>query len=102
MALVNGLCPPTTETRFDINSETSCVGMLTKLFQAYVNSATSTQRVVVRFGDRWTEYNRGSQDKLLNLYMVLWNQCPAGALAGLPDLNPNKAVRRGRPARNVY
>jgi hypothetical protein len=99
MANVPGLCPPTKQTSFDVNSATSCVAMCQQLFQAYVNQMSGTQRIVVRFGERWTEYNRANGADLLVLYMTLYTQCPAAAAAGLPNLNPNMSVKRGAPAR---
>ena len=101
MANVPGLCPPTTQTKFDVSSAVGCVAMLQQLFQAYVAVSTGTQRVVVRFGERWTEYNRPDAAKLLTLYQSIYVNCPAAAAAGMPDLNPNLRVKRGSPARNL-
>jgi hypothetical protein len=99
MATVAGLCPPTNQTKFDMQGTASCVQTLTQLYQAYINTVSGTQRVVVRFGERWTEYNRASAPNLLVLYQTIYAQCPNAAASGLPDLNPSLRVKRGAPAR---
>lgn len=99
MALTPGACPP---GRYDVSSQNDCVAKIAMLYEAYIAAVTGQTRVVVRFNDRWSEYARPDADKLLTLYMTLYAQCPGAALAGLPDLNPNLKVKRGRPARGFF
>jgi len=94
-------CPPKGQTQFDIRKAVDCVAVLRELHDAYVQLITGNKPIELRFNERWTTYNKGNQEALLTLYMTYWNQCPRAAQAGLPDLNPNKAVRRGSPANNV-
>jgi len=99
-----GPCPvrATTQTQFDVRNTTSCVDMVSYIFQAYVNATVGDKTVVVRFGERWTEYGKPNIEALQRLYMMLYTQCPAAAAAGLPNLNPANAVRRGAPARAFF
>ncbi len=100
MANTPGACPPGS-TQFDANT-TDCVANLWALFQAYTATVTGKTRVVVRFNDRWSEYARPDAAALLTLYMTLRAQCPGAQAAGLPDLNPNLKVQRGRPATGYF
>ena len=93
------ICPPATaQHAFDMRNSTDCAAILGDLFQAYANVVGGSQRVTVRFGERWTEYGKGNAPALVALYMTLYRQCPAASIKGLPDLNPNKKVLRGPPA----
>lgn len=93
-----GACPP---GQFDA-STTDCVTNLWALFQAYTAAVSGKARVVVRFNDRWSEYARPDAAALLTLYQTLYLQCPDAATAGLPNLNPNLKVQRGRPAKGFF
>jgi len=97
-----GPCPvrATPQTQFDIRNVTSCVAMASYLYQAYLNAVVGDKTVVVRFGERWTEYGKPNIAELRQLYMQHYTQCPAAAQAGLPNLNPANRVRRGAPARS--
>lgn len=99
MPTTPGACP---SGRYDVSGATSCIAKLSMLYEAYVTAVSGRQRVVVRFNDRWTEYAKADAQALLTLYQTLYAQCPDAAHAGLPDLNPNLKVERGRPARGVY
>lgn len=99
MANTPGACPP---GRYDVSGTVDCVARLGMLFEAYVSALTGKTRVVVRFNDRWSEYSRPDADKLLVLYMTMYQQCPAAKCAGLPDLNPANKVQRGSPARGMF
>jgi hypothetical protein len=98
MAVTPGACPPG-----QFNADTmDCVSNLWALFNAYTATVSGKQRVVVRFNDRWSEYARPDAAALLSLYQTLYAQCPGAKQAGLPDLNPNLKVQRGRPARGFF
>lgn len=99
MAITPGACPP---GRYDVSGATDCVTKLSRLYEAYVAAVSGTTRVVVRFNDRWSEYSRPDAPALLALYMTLYQQCPAAQTTGLPDLNPNLKVKRGRPGRGYF
>jgi hypothetical protein len=99
MANTPGACPP--GQVFDA-STSDCVAACNALFQAYVAAVAGKTRVVVRFNERWTEYSKPDVPALLTLYQTLYAQCPAAKAAGLPDLNPNLKVQRGRPARGHF
>lgn len=92
-----GACPP---GAVSINADVpDCVAQCSAIYQAYVTAIAGKSRVVVRFNDRWSEYARPDAPALLTLYQTLYAQCPGAKQAGLPDLNPNLKVQRGRPAR---
>jgi hypothetical protein len=101
MSATPGLCPPTTQTSFDVRSAPSCAAMLQMLLQSYVNAMVGGRRVEVWLGDRKTYYQHTNLGDLLKLYQTLYAQCPQAALAGLPNLNPNLSVRRGPPGRSL-
>jgi hypothetical protein len=94
-------CPPTAQTQFDVRNPASCVQLCSLLLQAYYNVIAGQGRVTVRFQERWTEYQKGNVKELREQYMVLYTQCPAAKAAGLPNINPMNAVRRGAPARGL-
>jgi hypothetical protein len=94
-------CPTNTPTRLDLRNTSSCVEALQSMAQAYYTILTGNQRVMVRFQERWTEYQKGNVKELVNAYTTLYNQCPGAAAAGLPNLNPGLASRRGAPARGL-
>jgi hypothetical protein len=98
MVTTPGACPP---GQFDACT-VDCVTNLWALFQAYTAAVSGKTRVVVRFNDRWTEYGRPDAAALLQLYQSLYAQCPDAKAAGLPDLNPNLRVQRGRPATGFF
>ncbi len=94
-----GACPP---SRYDVGGTTDCVAQLAMLYQAYTAAIAGQTRVVVRFNDRWSEYARPDAPALLTLYQTLYAQCPGAKATGLPDLNPNLKVKRGRPAIGLH
>jgi hypothetical protein len=94
-----GACPP---GRYDVSAATDCATKLSMLYEAYVQAVSGKSRVVVRFNERWTEYARPDAAALLTLYQTLYAQCPGAQACGLPDLNPNLKVQRGRPARGFF
>lgn len=96
-----GACPPG-QTSFDVGAQLDCVAQVAMLYQAYIAAVTGKVRVIVRFNERWSEYARPNAPALLALYQTLYAQCPGAAQAGLPNLNPNLKVERGRPARGFY
>ena len=96
MADTPGACPP---GRYDVSAATDCVAKVAMLYEAYIAAVSGKTRVVVRFNERWSEYARPDAPALLALYQTLYAQCPDAQAAGLPDLNPNLKVQRGRPAR---
>jgi hypothetical protein len=103
MALTPGGCPPATEqTTFDVRDADSCIAMLQALLRAYITVVTGQRRVIVRFNDRWTEYQKSDASSLLAAYQTFYAQCPTAAAEGLPDLNPQKKVRRGPPGRGFH
>lgn len=99
MAITPGACPP---GRYDVSGTNDCVAKLSMLYEAYIAAVAGKARVVVRFNDRWSEYSRPDAPALLTLYMTLYQQCPAAAASGLPDLNPANKVKRGRPGRGYF
>lgn len=94
-----GACPP---GQYDVQGASDCVTQLWALFNAYTAAVSGRTRVVVRFNDRWTEYSKPDAPALLTLYQTLFAQCPFAKSAGLPDLNPNLKVQRGRPAEGFF
>ena len=98
MANTPRACPPGQAQSFNADLP-DCVAQVSAIYQAYVAVVAGKSRVVVRFNDRWTEYARPDAPALLMLYQTLYAQCPGAQAAGLPDLNPNLRVQRGRPAR---
>ncbi len=104
MSNTQGACPPASNstTIFDVRNVTSCVGMLQQLFQAYMAAVTGQRRIIVRFNERWSEYQKVNVGELLVTYQTLYAQCPGAAAAGLPNLNPNNKVRRGPPSRGGF
>lgn len=101
MANTPGACPPGQAQSFDADVP-DCVQACSAIYQAYVAAIAGRTRVVVRFNERWSEYSKPDADKLLTLYQTLYAQCPYAKAAGLPDLNPNLKVARGRPAKGVF
>lgn len=99
MANTPGACPPGQAFNADIPD---CVAQVSAIYQAYIAAVAGKSRVVVRFNDRWTEYAKPDIPALLTLYQTLYAQCPGAQAAGLPDLNPNMKVERGRPARGFF
>ncbi len=99
MSTTPGACP---SSSYDVGGATDCVTQLALLYQAYLAAIAGQTRVVVRFNDRWSEYARPDAPALLALYQTLYAQCPRAKVAGLPDLNPNLKVKRGRPATGLH
>jgi hypothetical protein len=99
MAITPGACPP---GRYDVSGTTDCVAKLSMLYEAYITAVSGKSRVVVRFNDRWSEYAHPDAPALLTLYMTLYAQCPGAQQAGLPNLNPGLAAKRGRPGRGYF
>lgn len=97
--MANATCPP---GRYDVSGANDCVAKCSMLYEAYVACVSGKTRVVVRFNDRWSEYAKPDADALLSLYQTLYTQCPGAQAAGLPNLNPNMKVQRGRPARGFF
>lgn len=104
MAMTQGACPPASgsTTVFDVRNAASCTEMLTQLFQAYMQAVTGQRRIIVRFHDRWSEYQKVNVSELLTVYQTLYTQCPAASTSGLPNLNPANKVRRGPPSRGFF
>lgn len=98
MAMTPGACPP---GQFDTTGQ-DCVTTVTMIYNAYLTALTGKQRTVVRFNDRWTEYAKVDAPQLLTLYITLFAQCPGAQAAGLPNLNPGLAAKRGRPGRGFF
>lgn len=73
--------------------------MCRQLLQAYYNCIGGNQRIVVRYNERWVEYNKANAEQLRDNYTLLYTQCPAAKQAGLPNINPANIVRRGPAAR---
>ena len=96
-------CPPqsASQTVIDVRSPTSCIDTLNQVLNAYYSVISGSQRVTVRFNERWAEYQKGNAEELRQLYMQLYAQCPNAAASGLPNLNPNLRARRGPPARGL-
>jgi hypothetical protein len=94
-------CPPVpvSPTQYDLRQTTNCIDILRSLMSAYYAALTGNQRVIVRFAERWTEYQRVNVEELRMQYQILYNQCPAAKSAGLPNLNPALQARRGAPTR---
>lgn len=101
VGVANTNCVPTQQASFDLQSAASCYDTLQGILQAYTNLLAGNTRVVLRFGERWSEYQRGNADGLKQLYMTLYTQCPAAAQAGLPNLAAGSRVRRGPPAQGI-
>lgn len=93
--------PANDVTKFDMRNANDCLSFCRSLLQAYANTVSGNQRVEVRFGERWTVWNKANVAGLLNLYMSSYAQCPAAIQNGLPNLNPANRVRRGPPAGTV-
>ena len=95
-------CSPEPQ-EFDLSSATSCRAVLVGLYNVYLALVSGQTRVRVRILDRWTDYARGSIPELRTLYTNNYNQCAAAGadLAGLPDLSPGNAVRRGPAHRGI-
>lgn len=92
-------CPPKpAQTQFDMRNANDCVTMLRMLWQAYTACITGNQRILVRFNERWSEYQKANANEIREHYMLVYAQCPYAKDAGLPDLNPGAAVRRGAPS----
>lgn len=100
MAMTPGACPPGQQT-FDA-SGTDCLATLSTIYQAYIAAVAGKSRVVVRFNDRWSEYAKPDAGALLALYTTLYQQCPAAATSGLPNLNPGLTAKRGPPGRGYF
>lgn len=96
----SALCPPSQQTSFDMRNVADCRQMLGELYQAYVNLLSGHSRIVVRFNERWSEYQKSNTTELLTLYTTMYSQCPAAATSGLPNLNPGNRSKRGSPARS--
>lgn len=73
-----------------------CLDQCRDLYDAYVKGLTGGQLIRIRYADNWKEFrpsSPGDMDRLRDLYMTLWRQCPE-AQAALPSLD-QKGVRRG-------
>lgn len=93
-------CPPAAPpANYDVRNTANCVVMCQTLLAAYYQVISGNQTTVVRYNERWVEYNKANADSLRDNYMLLYNQCPSAKAAGLPDINPANKVRRGAPAR---
>lgn len=90
-------CVATAQSAFDMRNANDCLSTLQSLLQAYTNLVSGNHRVTVRFGERWSEYNKGNVNGLLTLYQTLYTACPHAASAGLPSLQAGSRVKRGRP-----
>jgi hypothetical protein len=99
MANTPGACPP---GQFDVQGAPDCISTLQTLYAAYISAVSGKARTVVRFNDRWSEYSKPDAPGLLTLYMTLYAQCPGAQQAGLPNLNPGLAAKRGRPGRGFF
>jgi len=97
-----GCPPPFAPQRFDIRNAASCIEMCRELLDAYGKVITGNRTIEVRFNERWTTYDKSDAKAVLDMYLTIYNQCPAARASGLPDMNPNKAVRRGAPARGFW
>lgn len=81
-------------------SSLDCYEQCRRLYDAYGRMLSGEQVVQVRYADNWKEFRAntaGDMDRLRDLYMTLWRQCPT-AQANLPSLDP-RSLRRGPPAR---
>jgi len=77
-------------------SSKTCVQQCRDLYDAYSRALTGGQVIRVRYADNWKEFrpnSAGDMDRLSDLYMTLWRQCPE-AQATLPSLD-GKSLRRG-------
>jgi hypothetical protein len=92
-------CPPVSRAPTPFNVRTDCVGLLSSLLEAYYKILSGSQRITVRYGERWVEYQKANVEELRTQYQVLYNQCPNAAASGLPNLNPALQSRRGPPQR---
>ena len=97
-------CPPVQapQTAFDFRSPATCAEMLQGLLKAYYGAISGTQRVTVRYKERWSEYSKANAELLRQEYCSLYRQCPYAVTAGLPDLSAQSRVLRGRPARPAF
>lgn len=88
----------------DMRNRASCVEALSELARAYYSILSGQSKVMVRFQERWVEYQKANAQQLLDAYNTLYRQCPGAQAAGLPDLNPGLVARRGPPMRgfNVF
>lgn len=91
----------TAQRALDINDKSTCVDILKALHNQYLNVITGNVRVVVRFHERWSEYQRADVEQIRLAYQTIYSQCPTAAREGLPDLSPGARARRGGPARNL-
>lgn len=92
--------PPPQQTEYDLRNAADCKTFLQGLFQAYTALVTGQRRIIVRFQDRWTEYQKSNAAELQDLYRTVYATCPDKS--GLPDLNPNARMKRGAPARGFF
>lgn len=94
-------CPPANSGPPVFNMTQDCVTLLRELHNAYNRVMSGNQRVTVRFGERWTEYQKSNVGDLLAYYQTMYSQCPGAQAAGLPNLNPGLQARRGPPVRGL-
>ena len=99
----NSNCSPAggTMPAVDLRNATSCIERLRMLLNAYEAVMTGSQTTIVRFQERWVEYQKGNVAELRNYYQTLYVQCPGAQAAGLPSLSVSP-VRRGPPARGGF